>query len=111
MVFVQIDRFFCLKFLLNLAKYSRAVAAVHYLRHQEFLFLVKCRMKKLNEKEVVCCPVMKKGRDCAPGCVGISWLHGGRGTVGALIPITLKGLLQFTEICIFMSHCMFSSLQ
>lgn len=102
---------FCLKSLLNLAKYSRAVAAVHYLRHQEFLSLVKTRIKKLNEKEVVCCSVMKKERDCAPGCMGISWLHGGRGTVGAMIPITLKELWQFTERQIFMSHYMFSSLQ
>lgn len=53
---------------MNLAKDSRTVAAVHYCRHQEFPSLVKSRIKNLNKKEVVCCSVMRKERDCAPGC-------------------------------------------
>lgn len=50
---------------MNLAKDSRTVGAVHY---QEFLPLVKSEIKKLKEKEMVCCSVTKKERNCVPGC-------------------------------------------
>lgn len=51
---------FYLKFHVILAKDSRTVAAVCYCRHHKFLLLVKNRVKKLKEKEAVCCSVPKK---------------------------------------------------
>lgn len=56
---------FCLKSHMNVGKCSRIVAAVHYWGHQEFLSLVKSRMKKLKEKEWVCCSVTNKKRLCS----------------------------------------------
>lgn len=77
---------FCLKSHMNVGKCSRIVAAVHYWGHQEFLSLVKSRMKKLKEKEWVCCSVTNKKRLLLG--VDISWLHGGRGAVDAVPPIS-----------------------
>lgn len=70
-----------------LEKCSRTVAAVRYWGHQEFLSLVKNRVKNLKEKGLVCCSVTKKKETLLLG-VEISWLHGGRGAVEAVPPIS-----------------------
>lgn len=95
---------FCLKSNMNLAKDSRTVAAVHYCRYQEFLSLVKSRIKKLKEKEVVCCSNEKRKRLC-------SWVwsfYGYVEAVGLWTPISAAWIStcapNFMTWCLFPVH-------